>query len=73
MSRHQPQTYAVAIAVGGGVAVWAGMSPWLLLILLVCPVSMYFTMRGMNRTRPAAARRPHGRGHHEAHDRNTHP
>lgn len=45
MSRHQPQTYAVAIAVGGGVAVWAGMSPWLLLILLVCPVSMYFTMR----------------------------
>jgi len=73
VSRHQTQTYAVAIAVGGVVAVWAGMSRWLLLILLVCPVSIFFMMRGMNRTRPAAVRRPHGRGHHEAHERNTHP
>ena len=73
MSRHETQTYVVAIAGGGVVAVWAGMSAWFLLILLVCPFSMYFMMRGMNRTRPAAARRPHGRGHYEAHDRNTHP
>lgn len=38
--------YALAILAGGGVALWAGISPFFLLILLVCPLMMFFMMRG---------------------------
>lgn len=38
--------YAGAILLGGGLALWAGLSPFLLLVLLVCPLMMFFMMRG---------------------------
>lgn len=38
--------YAMAILAGGGVALWAGISPFFLLVLLVCPLMMFFMMRG---------------------------
>lgn len=38
--------YAVAIVVGGAIALWAGLSPFLLILLLACPLMMFFMMRG---------------------------
>jgi hypothetical protein len=38
--------YAVAIAVGGGLALWAGLSPFFLILLVACPLMMFFMMRG---------------------------
>ena len=38
--------YAVAIVAGAAIAVWAGL-PLAFLFLLVCPVMMFFMMRGM--------------------------
>lgn len=37
--------YALAVLAGGGLAIWAGISPFFLLILLVCPLMMFFMMR----------------------------
>ena len=38
--------YAVAILVGGGLALWVGLSPFLLIFLVACPLMMFFMMRG---------------------------
>ena len=38
--------YAVAIVVGGAVALWAGLSPFFLIFLVACPLMMFFMMRG---------------------------
>ena len=38
--------YAVAIGVGGAIALWAGLSPFLVLLLVACPLMMFFMMRG---------------------------
>ena len=38
--------YALAIVAGAGLAVWAGL-PLAFLALLICPVMMFFMMRGM--------------------------
>ena len=38
--------YAVAILVGGGLALWAGLSPFFLVFLVACPLMMFFMMRG---------------------------
>ena len=38
--------YALAIVAGVGVALWTGVS-WTFLLLLICPVMMFFMMRGM--------------------------
>jgi hypothetical protein len=38
--------YALAIVAGVGIAVWAGL-PLTFLLLLICPVMMFFMMRGM--------------------------
>jgi len=37
--------YAMAILGGGGIALWAGISPFFLLVL-ACPLMMFFMMRG---------------------------
>lgn len=37
--------YAVAILVGGGLALWAGLSPFFLVLLVACPLMMFFMMR----------------------------
>jgi hypothetical protein len=70
VATHKRQMYALAIGVVAGFAVWGGLSPWLLLVLLVCPVSMFLMMRAMSATRegpeggarlPARRPRPHER------------
>ena len=38
--------YAIAILGGGAIALWAGISPFLLLVLSACPLMMFFMMRG---------------------------
>lgn len=38
--------YGTAIVVGGAVALWVGLSPFFLLLLLVCPLMMFMMMRG---------------------------
>lgn len=37
--------YAVAIVVGGAIALWAGLAPFYLIFLVVCPLMMFFMMR----------------------------
>ncbi|WP_309650726.1 DUF2933 domain-containing protein [Nocardioides sp.] len=37
--------YVVAVVGGAAIALWAGMSPFLL-IVLACPLMMFFMMRG---------------------------
>lgn len=44
-SKHLP--YAVAGVIGVGIAVWAGMPAYLLLVL-ICPVMMFFMMSSMS-------------------------
>ncbi|WP_341924995.1 DUF2933 domain-containing protein [Nocardioides psychrotolerans] len=39
--------YVVAVVGGAAIALWAGMSPFLL-IVLACPLMMFFMMRGMS-------------------------
>ena len=46
MNDNKYPLYAVAILVGGGFALWAGLSPFLLIFLVACPLMMYFMMRG---------------------------
>lgn len=46
MDNNKYPLYAIAILVGGGIAVWAGVPPFFLLFLLVCPLMMFFMMRG---------------------------
>ena len=46
MSSNRSRLYAVAIAVGGGLALWAGLPPFLLIFLVACPIMMFFMMRG---------------------------
>ena len=38
--------YALAVVAGAAIAVWAGL-PLTFLFLLICPVMMFFMMRGM--------------------------
>lgn len=49
--------YGLAIVAGAAMAVWAGLSPSVLIFLVVCPLMMFFMMRGMQ----------HGHGSHDAH------
>jgi hypothetical protein len=44
-SRNYP-LYAVAIVVGGAIAIWAGVPPVFLMVLVACPLMMFFMMRG---------------------------
>ena len=37
--------YGVAIVVGSGIALWAGIAPFFVLLLLACPLMMFFMMR----------------------------
>lgn len=39
--------YAIAIVLGAGIALWAGLPPFLLILLVACPLMMLFMMRGM--------------------------
>ena len=39
--------YVVAVLGGAALALWAGISPFLL-IVLACPLMMFFMMRGMS-------------------------
>ncbi|MBC7760298.1 MAG: DUF2933 domain-containing protein [Candidatus Saccharibacteria bacterium] len=48
MNNSKYPLYAVAILVGGGLALWAGLSPFFLIFLVACPLMMFFMMRGMN-------------------------
>ena len=38
--------YALAILAGLGITWWTGV-PWTFLLFLICPVMMFFMMRGM--------------------------
>ena len=62
MNKDRYPMYGLAIAVGGGLALWAGLSPLFLVFLLVCPLMMFFMMRGMHG----------GQGNHDAHDAHNH-
>lgn len=44
--RQNYSIYALAAVAGVGVAVWTGV-PWTFLLFLICPVMMFFMMRGM--------------------------
>ena len=46
MIKNEKPMYALAIVAGVGIAVWAGL-PLSFLFLLICPVMMFFMMRGM--------------------------
>ena len=46
MNSNSYPLYAVAIVVVAGIALWAGLSPFFLLLLLACPLMMFFMMRG---------------------------
>jgi hypothetical protein len=48
MTQDKYVRYGVAIAAGAVLAVWVGLPPALLLFLLVCPLMMFFMMRGMH-------------------------
>ena len=47
MTENKYPLYGALILAGAGVAIWAGLSPFFLLFLLVCPLMMFFMMRGM--------------------------
>ena len=47
MTRDKYPLYALAIVAVGAGAIWAGLPPALLLLFLVCPLMMFFMMRGM--------------------------
>lgn len=48
MNKDRYPLYALAVVAGAALAVWAGISPFTLVFLLVCPLMMFFMMRGMN-------------------------
>lgn len=63
MTKDRYPLYGLAVVVGAAVAVWAGLPPALLLFLLVCPLMMFFMMRGMHGGQGPGAgqpRRPDG-------------
>ncbi len=48
MNKNAYPGYGLALLAGGALAIWLGFPPALLLILLVCPLMMFFMMRGMH-------------------------
>lgn len=48
MNKDKYPTYALVAVAGIALAVWAGLPASLLLFLLVCPLMMFFMMRGMH-------------------------
>lgn len=48
MSSNRYPAYMAAILVGGAIAIWAGLPPFLLIVLVACPLMMFFMMRGMH-------------------------
>lgn len=48
MTKDKYARYGLVLIAGGAVALWAGVSPSLLIFLLVCPLMMFFMMRGMH-------------------------
>jgi len=48
MNKDRYPLYALAAVAGAAVAVWAGIPPFTLVFFLVCPLMMFFMMRGMN-------------------------
>ena len=48
MMKDKYPLHALALLVGFALAIGAGFPPLLLLILVVCPLSMFFMMRGMH-------------------------
>lgn len=57
--------YGLAIAGGVGVALWAGL-PAYLLLLLACPLMMVFMMRGMHGGQDRHDAHPGSSGHENA-------
>ncbi len=62
MNKDKYPMYGLAPVVGGGLAVWAGLPPTLLLAFLVCPLMMFFMMRGVHGGQGKGA----DSGHHDA-------
>ena len=48
MNKDRYPMYGIALVAGSAVAVWAGLPVSLLLFLVVCPLMMFFMMRGMH-------------------------
>ncbi|MEO6715000.1 MAG: DUF2933 domain-containing protein [Mycobacteriales bacterium] len=48
MNKDKYPLYGLVAVVAAGLAVWAGLPPTLLLLFLVCPLMMFFMMRGMH-------------------------
>lgn len=46
MNDNKYPLYAVAILVGGAIALWAGLPPFFLIFLVACPLMMFFMMHG---------------------------
>lgn len=69
--------YALAAVAGVGIAVWAGLPP-AFLFLLICPAMMFFMMRGMGgnagqRDDQSVSKRPGGAKADGSHDRIDQP
>ena len=47
MNKDKYPMYGIALIAGAGLAVWAGLPVSALLFLLVCPLMMFFMMRGV--------------------------
>ena len=60
MTKDKYLQYGAGLAVGAALAIWLGVPPTFLLFLLVCPLMMFFMMRGMH-------------GGQEEHDQNHTP
>ena len=76
MTRDKYVGYGVAIAAGAVFAVWVGLPPTLLLFLLVCPLMMFFMMRGMHGGgghNPGQDRTEDGKTPDGSHERIDHP
>jgi len=48
MNKDKYPMYGIALIAGAALAVWAGLPVSVLLFLLVCPLMMFFMMRGMH-------------------------
>jgi hypothetical protein len=69
--------YAIAAVAGVGIAMWVGL-PVTVLFLLICPLMMFFMMRGMGGLggQPddqSSSHRPGGTKPDGSHDRIDHP
>lgn len=67
MDRSKYPLYAVAVLAVGALVLWAGLPPIWLLLLVVCPLVMFFMMRGMHGGNQAGNQAGNQGGGHGSH------